>query len=121
MLVHLRPGLSSGETEAWYVFWLLDALQLEQSCWMWLLTMPGHPLVLREPTETHLPLPLAIKGMPHHARLFQFYFWDRGMKLPKPLTCSDPTSASRVAWGYKCVSLLGIHFLSLSIAYLKGS
>lgn len=34
--MHLRPGHSSGETEAWYVFWLLDILQPEQSCWKWL-------------------------------------------------------------------------------------
>lgn len=77
MLVHLWPGLSSGETEAWYVFWMLDALQLEQGCWKWLLTMSGHPLVLREPTGTHLPQPLsraAIKGVPHYVQLFQFYF-----------------------------------------------
>lgn len=25
------------------------------------------------------------------------------------------------SWDYKCVSLLGIHFLFLSIAYLRGS
>jgi hypothetical protein len=58
MMMHLGPGHSSGETEAWYVFWLLDVLQLEQSCWKWLLTVSGHPPVLKEPTETHLPLPL---------------------------------------------------------------
>lgn len=109
------------------MIWLLDVLQLEQSCWKRLLTMSGHPPVLKEPTETHLPLCLCllsavIKGMCHHAQLFHFSISQRGLKMPKLAFNSQCSYLSTLgSWDYKCVSLLGIHFLFLFIAYLRGS